>query len=104
MLDSGRLPAATAFAWLPARLQLLAPWVSAAKSSISLFSTTPVPGTVKAAPNGRFTERVAATALPWASITAKWVVWSPSRQAGASGSAELGVARRGSMPAARRFR
>ncbi len=74
--------------------------MSAAKSSISSLSSTPVPGTVNAAPNIMFSERVAATALPSVSITAKWVVCSPSRQRGAGGRALLGVARAGSMPAA----
>jgi len=71
--------------------------MSAAKSSISSLSSTPVPGTLKAAPNIMFSDSVAATALPSASITAKWVVCSPSRQRGAGGNALLGVARSGSM-------
>ncbi|MNE75759.1 hypothetical protein D3C80_1719470 [compost metagenome] len=82
----------------------MAPDGSLAKSSISSLSKTPVPGTVKAAPNGRLIDSVPATALPCESMTTKCVVWSPSRQAGADGRVELGVARCGSMPLASSFR
>ena len=44
MLDSGRLPGATAFASAPIRRKPFGTPAFAAKSSISLFSITPVPG------------------------------------------------------------
>ena len=71
MLDSGRLrgsmkfaPAPTSSHWFGAALRL-------AKSSISLLSSTPVPGTTSPVPNQPFSVMVPETRLPSASRTAK---------------------------------
>ena len=74
MLESGRLPAATALASAPIKpKKLLIPgWIE--KSSIWLFITTPVPGITTFEPKLVFTVAVQATQLPWASAIEKCVV------------------------------
>jgi len=61
MLDSGRLPGAIALAWEPTRPYAFGEPGDAEKSSISLLSNTPVPGTVKPEPKGKLMDRVADT-------------------------------------------
>src|SRR5437588_2568299 len=74
MLESGRLPAATALASAPIKpKKLLTPgWIE--KSSIWLFKTTPVPGITTLQPNDVLIVAVQATQLPSASAVEKWVV------------------------------
>src|SRR6266852_43132 len=71
MLESGRLPGATALASAPIRpKKLLTPgWME--KSSIWLFKTSPVPGTTTLDPNEVLTVAVQATQLPSASAVEK---------------------------------
>ena len=64
MEDNGRLPGFTALASAPTASQALGVVGSMEKSSISLFSAIPVPGTVILEPNSVFIVCVMATALP----------------------------------------
>ena len=64
MLESMRLPGAMALASLPTRPKPLATPGFMEKSSISSFSSTPVPGGTKPDPNHWLMESVAATRLP----------------------------------------
>jgi len=78
MLESGRLPGATALVPCTSTSPKAFGWLGATeKSSISSFNTMPVPGTVMPEPNSRFTVCVVATALPAASVTEKCVVLPP---------------------------
>ena len=75
MLESGRLPGATALApRTSTRPKALGRLGATEKSSISSFSTMPVPGTVMPEPKSRLTVCVSATALPAASVTERCVV------------------------------
>src|SRR3970282_2236959 len=70
-----------------------------AKSSISLWSSTPVPGATMPEPYSRLTVWVTEARLPCASMIEKCVVSSSSSGAGSPESRALGVAFRGWMPA-----
>src|SRR5690606_38839340 len=70
-----------------------------AKSSISLLSSTPVPGATRPDPYSRFTVWVTAARLPCASMIEKWVVSSSSSGVASPESSSLGVARAGWMVA-----
>ena len=72
-----------------------------AKSSISLLSSTPVPGGISPEPNSRFTVWVPATRLPSASMIEKWVVSSSSIGVATPDRRSLGVALDGWMVARR---
>jgi hypothetical protein len=80
--ESGRLPGATALASAPTASQRFGVALSIEKSSISLFSTMPVPGTVIFEPNSVLMVCVIATALPALSSTLICVV--PASSGGAS--------------------
>ena len=74
MLDSGRFPGATALASPPTRPKWFGTPGATAKSSISLLSSTPVPGTTTFEPKAVLIVAVMLAQLPSASAAAKWVV------------------------------
>ena len=74
MLESGRLPGAGRFASAPTNPNAFGAPASAAKSSISLFSTTPMPGTTTLEPYEVLMVDVQETQLPAASAAEKCVV------------------------------
>ena len=88
MLESGRLPGATALASAPMRPNALGVPGCAEKSSISLFITMPVPGSTTPEPNVVLTVAVQATHQPSESVAEKWVVCFPNRLVSASGGVE----------------
>ena len=98
---SMRLPGSGALASKPITPKAFASPGTSAKSSISLLSSTPVPGGTRPEPNSRLTVWVAATRLPSASMIEKWVVSSSSSGVGTPDSSSLGVARPGWMVARR---
>ncbi len=94
MLDSMRLRGAIALASAPTSSKPFGTPGLTAKSSISLFRITPVPGAMNPEPNQALIDWVPATRLPSASMMEKWVVsvaLAPSGQI--PGNAALGVAR-----------
>ena len=74
MLESGRLPGATALASAPIRPKALGTPGAMEKSSISLFIITPVSGMMTLLPKLVFTVAVMATQLPSPSAQEKCVV------------------------------
>ncbi len=98
---SMRLPGTGALASNPITPKALGSPGLSAKSSISLFSSTPVPGATSPEPNSRLTVWVPATRLPSASMIEKWVVSSSSIGVGWPDSRSLGVALPGWMVARR---
>jgi len=98
---SGRLCGAISLAVKPISPKALGSPGLAEKSSISLFSMKPVPGTMKRSPKARLTVMVAATMLPSLSMMEMCVVLSPSWKPSLPGSMSLGVARLGLMEARR---
>src|SRR3954463_10361147 len=74
MLDSGRLPGATALASAPTRPKALGGPGWAEKSSIWSFRKIPGPGTMTFGPKVVLIVCVQATQFPSASATEKWVV------------------------------
>jgi hypothetical protein len=73
------------------------------KSSISLFSRMPVPGTVMPEPKGVLIVMVSATRLPAASLVERWVV--PESSAGRPGpSTRIANSERPQVQGARRQR
>ena len=74
MLDKGRLPGATELASVPNKPKALGTPGAAAKSSISLFIITPVPGITTLDPKEVLIVAVMATQLPSLSAQEKWVV------------------------------
>ena len=92
--DSGRLPGWMALASSPISPKAFGTPGFTEKSSISLLSTKPVPGTTNAAPKGRFTLWVTAAMFPSLSMIEKCEVSLPSGPALIPGNASLGVALR----------
>src|SRR6202034_637145 len=78
MDDSIRLPGAIAFASPITSPSLFGVPGWAVKSSISLLSRNPAPGTLDADPSQKWIVVVIATELPWPSTTEKCVVCFPS--------------------------
>ena len=70
MEESGLFPGAIALLSAPTRPNTFGTPGCAEKSSIWLFSTTPVPGTMIFDPNEVFTVAVTATQFPWSSVAA----------------------------------
>src|SRR5687767_13171853 len=90
--DNGRFFGAIALASAPMSWKPLGTPGLAEKSSIWLFSRMPVPGIMSPEPKKKLSVMVAATMLPLASITEKWVVDGPGDGASTPGSMALGVA------------
>lgn len=74
ILDSGRFLGPTAFAFEPTSPKAFGVPGAMAKSSISLLSITPVPGTVTLQPQEVLTVQVMATQFPSESAVVRWVV------------------------------
>ena len=94
---SGVLPGAIAFAAPCTRPNMLGDPGLLVKSSISLFSRTPVPGATRWMPNQSFSVYVTETAFPSWSMTENWVVFIPSCGGIALANALDGVAWLGSI-------
>src|SRR5262245_1708523 len=106
MLDKGRLPGAIELFSAPTSLNAFGTPGMTAKSSISLFKTTPVPGTMIFEPNDVFIVAVIATQLPCESAAAMWVVCRPNTscfQLGGQPGAATSIACCGLIRAANSF-